>query len=374
MTRMIRAAVLETVGSEFAITDVELDDPRPEEIVIRVVAAGVCGTDIHVQHGGIPFPLPGVVGHEGAGIVETVGSSVTSVAPGDKVLMTFTSCGHCRNCLTAHPAYCESFLPLNLLGGRRSDGSTTIHRDGEELNAHFFAQSSFATYVLADERGVTRVPDDADLELLAPLGCGIQTGAGAVFNTLKPEPGTTMVIFGAGAVGLSAAMAAALSPVAHIVVVDIVQSRLELALELGATHTVDSRSESVTEVVKEITAGRGADYAIDATGVRAVIQSAIDILTPLGTVVSIGAPPPGTTAEVDVNFILNGRRYVGVTEGDSIPQVFLPALVELVQSGRMPLQKLVRGFEFSQINEAAAAITSGEVVKPVLRFSDQQTV
>ena len=128
MSRDIRAAVLDGVGSEFAITAVQLANPQPHEIIVRVVAAGVCGTDIHVQHGGIPFPLPGVVGHEGAGIVEQVGTSVTSVVPGDKVLMTFTSCGACRNCLTAHPAYCEQFLSLNLLGGRRSDGSATLRR------------------------------------------------------------------------------------------------------------------------------------------------------------------------------------------------------------------------------------------------------
>lgn len=370
MSRDIKAAVLDGVGSEFAIADVRLADPQPHEVVVRVVAAGVCGTDIHVQHGGIPFPLPGVVGHEGAGIVEHVGTSVTSVVPGDKVLMTFTSCGACRNCLTAHPAYCEQFLSLNLLGGRRSDGSATLSRGDEELNAHFFAQSSFATYVLADERGVTRVPQDADLEVLAPLGCGIQTGAGAVFNVLQPSPGTTIVIFGAGAVGLAAVMAAALSPVANIIVVDLVTARLDLAREVGATRTVNSDVEDITDVVHRVTEGRGADYAIDATGVARVVEIAASTLTPLGTVVSIGAPAPGTTVSMDVNFMLNGRRYVGVTEGDSIPQVFLPALVELVRQGRMPLEKLIRRYPFDRINEATTAIASGQVVKPVLTFHD----
>jgi aryl-alcohol dehydrogenase len=287
---------------------------------------------------------------------------------GDKVLMTFTSCGVCRNCLTAHPAYCERFLSLNLLGGRRSDGSVTIHRGEEELNAHFFAQSSFATYVLADERGVTRVPPDADLELLAPLGCGIQTGAGAVFNVLRPAPGTTLVIFGAGAVGLAAVMAATLSPVANIIVADLVDARLHLARDLGATRTVNSNDEDVADVVRRVTEGRGADYAIDATGVAKVVEVAASILTPLGTVVSIGAPAAGTAVCMDVNYMLNGRRYVGITEGDSVPQVFLPALVDLVRQGRMPIEKLIRKYPFDQINEAATAIASGEVVKPVLTF------
>ncbi|MEZ3162165.1 NAD(P)-dependent alcohol dehydrogenase [Microbacterium sp. BWT-B31] len=345
-------------------------DPQPHELIVRVVAAGVCGTDIHVQHGAIPFPLPGVVGHEGAGVVESVGSAVTSVAPGDKVLMTFTSCGACRNCLTAHPAYCERFLTLNLLGGRRADGSATLRRGDQELNGHFFAQSSFATHVLADERGVIRVPHDADLEMLAPLGCGIQTGAGAVFNVLRPAPGTSMVIFGAGAVGLAAVMAAALSPVADIIAVDLVAARLELAEELGATCTVDSSVQDIAEVVKRVTDGRGADYAIDATGVASVVETAASILTPLGTVVSIGAPAPGTTVAMDVNFMLNGRRYVGVTVGDSMPQVFLPALVELVRTGRMPLHKLMRTYDFTAINDAAQAMASGQVVKPVLTFAE----
>lgn len=364
----IQAAVLDGIGSDFTIAEVDLADPQPHEIVVRVVAAGVCGTDIHVQHGGIPFPLPGVVGHEGAGIVERVGSAVRSVSPGDKVLMTFTSCGTCHNCRTAHPAYCEQFLSLNLLGGRRADGTATLRRGDEDLNAHFFAQSSFASYVLADERGVTRVPQDADLAVLAPLGCGIQTGAGAVFNVLRPEPGTSLVIFGAGAVGLAAVMAAALSPAANIVVVDLVDTRLTLARELGATRTIIPGVEDVASVVDRVTEGRGADYAIDATGVVSVVETAASILTPLGTVVSIGAPAPGSTVNLDVNFMLNGRRYIGVTEGDSIPQVFLPALVELVRSGRMPLHKLTRQYPFTEINGAAQAIASGEVVKPVLTF------
>lgn len=368
MTIAVDAAVLRAVGSDFEITAVELDEPRPGEVLVRMVASGVCGTDVGVQHGHIPFPLPGVVGHEGAGIVEVVGSAVTSVTPGDKVLLSFTSCGSCRNCRTAHPAYCEKFLPLNLLGGRRDDGSTTIHENGAELNAHFFAQSSFSTLVLADERGVTRVGDDADLELLAPLGCGVQTGAGTVLNILRPEPGTSLVVLGAGAVGLSAVMAAALTGVAQIVVVDIVPSRLELALEVGATHVFNSKEVDLAAALDELSGGRGIDYVIDATGVSALIETAIAALTPRGVIASIGAPAPGTTVALDINFMLNGRQYIGVTEGDSNPQVFLPALVDLIQQGRFPLHKLVRYFDFAEINQAVAGIRDGSIIKPILRF------
>lgn len=367
MPTQTTAAVVRAAGEPFELAEVELDDPRPDEVLVRLVAAGMCGTDVHVQHGRIPFPLPGIVGHEGAGIVERVGAEVTSVKPGDKVLLTFTSCGVCRNCRTGHPAYCEQFLPMNLLGGRRADGSTTVHEGQTELHAHFFAQSSFAQYAIADERGVTKVSDAADLSILAPLGCGIQTGAGAVLNVLKPEPGTSLVVFGVGAVGLSAIMAAALSGSTRIIAVDVVPSRLELALELGATHAFDSRSVDVAAELLALT-GRGVDYAIDATGVTSVLATAVQVLAPYGTAAAIGVPAPGSTVDVDVNFLLNGRRLIGITEGDSNPQVFLPALVDLVVAGRFPLERLITQYPFEEINEAAAGISDGTVIKPVLQF------
>lgn len=370
MATITTAAIIESIGSEFALTEVELDDLQPHEVLVRVVAAGVCGTDMHVQGGGIPFPLPGVVGHEGAGVVEAIGSAITTVEPGDQVLMSFTSCGTCRNCRTAHPALCDEFLSLNLLGGRRADGSCTVSRNGEGLNAHFFAQSSFAHRAIADERGLTKVPKSADLTQLAPLGCGIQTGAGAVFNVIRPMPGDTVVIFGAGAVGLAAAMAAALSPATQIVVVDLVDARLKIAREIGATRVVNSAIEDVADVVTELTGGRGADAVIDATGVIGVLEGGPGLVAPGGVIASIGAPPPGVTVALDVNYMLNGRRYIGITEGDAVSQVLLPALVELMEQGRFPVEKLIRHYDFTNINEAAKDLTSGAVVKPVLLFPD----
>jgi aryl-alcohol dehydrogenase len=361
------AAVLPGTGEPFTLQDVTVDDPRPDEVLVRVVAAGVCGTDLGVQSGHIPFPLPGVLGHEGAGVVEAVGSAVTSVRPGDKVLMTFTSCGQCANCLAGHPAYCETFLPRNLLGGTRADGSATVRGREGDLNAHFFAQSSFATHALADERSVTVVSPDADLSVLAPLGCGVQTGAGAVFNILQPAPGSSIAVLGAGAVGLSAVMAAALTSARRIIVADLVDSRLELARELGATHVINSGRTDLEEGLTGPTGGRGVDYAVETTGSARVLEAGVRALAPMGTIGVIGAPTPGTTAAFDVNFLLNGRRIVGITEGDSVPQLFLPALVELVMQGRFPLEKLIRRYRFSEINDAAAAAKSGEVLKPVLQ-------
>jgi aryl-alcohol dehydrogenase len=368
MSQQVKAAVLHGTGQAFQIEDVELDAPRPDEVLVRMVSSGVCGTDIGVQAGHIPFPLPGVLGHEGAGIVEETGSNITTVKPGDKVLLSFTSCGHCRNCRLGHPGYCREFLGRNLLGGRRSDGSTTLYQNGTELNGHFFAQSSFSTYALADERGVTKVPESADLSLLAPLGCGIQTGAGAILNVLKPEPGTSLAIFGAGAVGLAALMAARLTGAEKIIVIDIVPSRLELARELGATDVVDSKDVDIAEVLSDLTDGWGIDSAVEATGNTHVFSSAVKALAPLGSIAAIGAPAAGSTVEVDVNFLLNGRRILGITEGDSTPQLFLPALANLISEGRFPLQKLVKHYDFADINTAADGIKDGSVLKPVLQF------
>ncbi|MGW0763318.1 alcohol dehydrogenase catalytic domain-containing protein, partial [Streptomyces sp. NPDC002814] len=240
MSITTRAAVVESGGAPFTLSDVVLDEPGPHEALVRMVATGLCHTDLGVASGGLPFPLPGVLGHEGAGVVEAVGAAVTGVAPGDHVLLSFTSCGGCRNCRGGHPAYCATWLPLNLIGGRRADGSSTVSRGGEPLGGHFFGQSSFAERALADERSLVKVDADVPLDSIAPLGCGVQTGVGAVWNVLKPVTGSTVVVLGAGAVGLSAVMAAALTPATTIIAVDKVGERLSLAKELGATHTVDA--------------------------------------------------------------------------------------------------------------------------------------
>ncbi|MHC5906922.1 NAD(P)-dependent alcohol dehydrogenase [Streptomyces sp. S6] len=357
MPRTTRAAVVESGGAPFTFSAVTLDDPRPHEAVVRMVAAGLCHTDLGVAGGGLPFPLPGVLGHEGAGVVEAVGSAVTSVAPGDHVVLSFTSCGECRNCRGGHPAYCADWLPMNLIGGRRADGSATVTRDGEELGGHFFGQSSFAERALVDERSLVRVDPEVPLASIAPLGCGVQTGVGAVWNVLKPEAGSTVAVLGAGAVGLSAVMAAALSPATEIIAVDRVPERLELARELGATHTLSD--------VRELT---GVDGAVETTGSTAVLRAGVDALAPRGTVVVVGAPPFGTEVALDVNGLLTGKRVVGLTLGDSETQSLVPTLVELVKSGRMPLEKLIGTYAFDDIGQAAKDMTEGRTVKPVLVF------
>jgi aryl-alcohol dehydrogenase len=364
-----RAAVVEHPGAPFTVQDVTLDEPRPDEVLVRLVAAGLCHTDLGVQAGGIPFKLPGVLGHEGAGIVERVGAAVTSVAPGDKVLLSFTSCGRCAACRGGHPAYCDTWLPSNLITGTRDDGSPTITRDGAAIGGHFFGQSSFATHALADERSIVKVSPDTDLELLAPLGCGVQTGFGSVWHILRPEPGSTLAVFGTGAVGLAALLAARLLPLSAIIAIDRVPERLALAADLGATHTINADTDDVATTLLSITSGRGVDNSVETTARPAVLRTAVDTLAARGTVAVIGAPPAGTEVALDVQGLLTGKRVIGVTLGDAEPQTLIPQLVALHRAGRLPLDRLVKHYTLDELDAAAQDMHEGRTIKPVIRFA-----
>ncbi|WP_055713820.1 NAD(P)-dependent alcohol dehydrogenase [Streptomyces torulosus] len=369
MSTTTRAAVVESGGAPFTLSEVVLDQPGPGEALVRMVAAGLCHTDLGVASGALPFPLPGVLGHEGAGVVEAVGPGVTSVEPGDHVVLSFTSCGSCRNCRDGHPAYCATWLPLNLIGGRRADGTSTISRDGQDLGGHFFGQSSFAERALVDERGLVKVDPDVPLDSIAPLGCGVQTGVGAVWNVLEPRAGSTLLVLGAGAVGLSAVMAAALTPATTVIAVDKVAGRLELAKELGATHTVNaSEVADIAEAVMEITGGQGVDGAVETTGSVFVLRKGVDALAARGTLVIVGAPPFGTEVSLDVNGMLGGKRVVGLTLGDNEIQTAIPVLVQLVKDGKLPLERLISRYKFEDIDRAVAEMSDGTSIKPVLTF------
>ncbi|RPF38731.1 NAD(P)-dependent alcohol dehydrogenase [Streptomyces sp. TLI_185] len=368
MSIITRAAVVESGGAPFTLADVELDEPGPHEAIVRMVATGLCHTDLGVASGGLPFPLPGVLGHEGAGVVEAVGPAVNGIAPGDHVVLSFTSCGECRNCHGGHPAYCATWLPLNLIGGRRADGTSTISRDGTPLGGHFFGQSSFAERALVDERSLVKVDADVPLESIAPLGCGVQTGVGAVWNVLKPVTGSTIVVLGAGAVGLSAVMAAALTPATRIVAVDKVGERLSLAKELGATHTVNVGEADLGEALAEITGGQGADGVVETTGSVTVLRQGVDALAARGTLVVVGAPPFGSEVALDVNGLLGGKQVVGLTLGDAETQTFIPSLVQLVKEGRLPLHRLISTYPFADIDQAVRDMGAGKAIKPVLTF------
>ncbi|HEX4002566.1 MAG TPA: NAD(P)-dependent alcohol dehydrogenase [Candidatus Acidoferrales bacterium] len=367
----ITAAVVEKTGAPFVLHELELDAPRADEILVRIVAVGICQTDVHVRDRLQPTSLPAVLGHEGSGIVEEVGAAVTYVKPGDRVVLSYDSCGQCRFCLGGRNSYCEQAMPINF-GGSRLDGTNALHRAGHggrhDVHGHFFGQSSFATHALATERNVVRAPDDLPLELLGPLGCGLQTGAGAVLNSLRVPAGASIAILGTGAVGLAAVMAARFAGANPIVGVDLVPSRLALASEFGATHTIDARKEDIRKRIAEIT-GSGVDYALEITAQPEMLALAVDILAPCGTAGQIGGGIPGAKAAIGMSRLLLGRSVRGIIQGDSIPRVFIPKLIEMYRRGQFPFDRLVRFYDFAQINQAVADAASGETIKPILRVA-----
>lgn len=281
----VEAAVARTIRQPLTVEKLDLDALRPDEVRVRMVASGVCHTDAVVRDGIYPTPLPAVLGHEGSGIVEAVGSQVTTTKPGDHVVLCAAYCGKCDRCRSGEMAYCEHVFAQDF-GGRRRDGTTALSAGQEVVSSHFFGQSSFATYANVVENSIVVVDPDARLELLGPLGCGLNTGAGTVLNELRAEAGSSLAIFGTGAVGSGALMAAAVAGCTTIVAVDLHDSRLTLARELGATHTINSKKEDVGARLKAITGGKGINYAVDTTAVPAVLRQAADALALRGTLVT----------------------------------------------------------------------------------------
>ncbi|GEK48228.1 alcohol dehydrogenase [Bisbaumannia pacifica] len=359
----IHAAVTPAQGEAFSFETVDLAEPGGGEIRVRLVATGVCHTDAVAWELGIaPFPI--VLGHEGAGVVEAVGAGVSTLAVGDHVVLSFAHCGHCDRCLTGHPTVCADFNELNF-GGRMDDGGHRLSRDGEAL-ATFFGQSSFASHAVVKAGNAVKVDPEVDLALLGPLGCGIQTGAGTVLNRLKPGVETSLVVYGGGAVGLSAVMAARLVGCRQIIAVDVLEERLALARELGATHVLNGKSEDVVERVREITAG-GSDYAVETTGVPAVVRQSLQALRPLGVSAIVGVTPQ-VTLDVHQDLMAEGKSMIGVIEGDAVPRVFIPQLVAHYKAGRFPFDRLVTFYEFADIHRAFEDSKRGTAVKPVLRM------
>jgi aryl-alcohol dehydrogenase len=356
----VRAAVVERQGGPFELRELEVGPLRDDEVLVRVAASGICHTDLICRDQWLPTPLPAVLGHEGAGVVEAVGARVTEVSPGDRVGMSYDFCGVCDACARGFPVYCHAFFEHNFAASRPADGSCVLG----DVHAHFFGQSSFATHAVARERNVVRLPDDVPLEIAAPFGCGIQTGAGAVLNALRPPRGSSFAVFGAGAVGLAAIMAARVAGCGRIVAVDLRPNRLELAREVGATETVDA---SVQDPVATI--GSTVDFTLEATGSPVALRQAIDVLAPLGTCGIVGAPALGTEASFDVTFVMTAGRVIrGIVEGESRPKEFLTQLFGLWRRGELPVDRMMQFYDFDEINRAAHDAESGEVIKPVLRI------
>src|SRR5579863_5880028 len=363
----IKAAVVREKSGPFVIDALELCEPRADELVVRVVASGMCQTDLHGRDGYFASPYPAVYGHEGAGAIHAVGSGVRDFAPGDHVVMSYPWCGACANCRDRQTNHCLHGRKLKM-AGTRLDDTTLLSKNGAPVYSAFFQQSSFGTFALTQVRWAVKVRKDAPLEQLGPLACSGQTGAGAVLNVMRPNPGDGIVIFGVGAVGLSALMAAKIAGCDPIVAVDVHTHRLELAQELGATCTIDYKScPDVVATIRKFT-GSGVRYAADTSAVPLVLRQAIEALMPGGTCVLLGSAPKGTDASFEMPFLQQGRNVRGVVQGDSVPKEFIPKLVDLVVAGKFPIERMIKFYDFADINLAAQESSAGIAIKPVLRM------
>jgi aryl-alcohol dehydrogenase len=362
----IKAAVIRETGGAFSLEQLELSDPRDDEVVVRIVGVGICGTDLGAVHGHLPIPAPpSVFGHEGAGIVEKVGARVTKVKPGDHVVLAWDYCGTCTACKVGAELYCLNFF-LHNFHGARPDDSPTLRKGDEIIHGCFFCQSSFADFALANERNVVKVPDDVPLEVVAPMGCGIMTGAGAVMNALRPKPGSSIAVFGTGTVGMSAVMAAQVVGCTTIIAVDVNPDRLKMAKELGATHIVNAGEVDPVETILEITGG-GVEFTLECVGDPKVLRQAVDVLPRLGVCGLLGVVPPGTEVSLNMDLIMNGRTVKGILGGDAVADLFIPKLVELYKQGRFPFDRMITYYPFDDINQAVKDMAEGRVIKPVLR-------
>lgn len=360
----IQAAVSRDARRPPELETLEIEEPRAGEVLVRMVATGICHTDINV-HERDRTPKPVVLGHEGAGIVERIGPDVTRLVPGDRVILSANFCGECPSCRVNAHSYCYELMPRNF-GGRRMDGSTPLSQEGTPINARFFGQSSFATYSLADERSAVKAPEDLPLELLGPLACGVMTGAGSVINSLAVRPGQSIAIFGAGAVGLSAVMAARIVGATRIIALDIVPARLDLARELGATDVIDTSSGGAAQVIRQLTR-HGVDFTFNTTRSAEIFAQAMESLAPRGVAGFVGAPVGPWTPDL-FQILSGGRTLRGIIGGDSSPGAFIPLLMEYYRQGRLPFDRLIRCYPFAEIDRAFSDCEHGTTIKAVLRM------
>lgn len=361
----IKAAVSRAGVNHPVLEDLELEDPRADEVRVRIVATGICHTDLACHEGmGMPIPRPIVLGHEGAGIVDAVGGGVTGLATGDHVVISGASCGECPKCRAGRPTYCRDAMRLTF-GGARSDGSSPLSRAGEPVHGMFFAQSSFATHVISPARSVVKIPEDVPLHLMGPLGCGIITGAGSVLEAFRLRPGESIAVFGVGSVGLAAVMAARLAGASCIAAIDISMERLRLAQELGATVAIPASTAS-TALLREIEPD-GFTYTVNTTNAAEVFTLAADCLGTEGTAGFVTRPSSPWSPNV-ASLLAHGRKVQGILGGSAAPQIFIPILIEYWRQGRFPFDRLIGVFPFEEIDRAWEACKQGTVVKPVLRI------
>ena len=368
----ILAAVASASDSPFAVTALKLKAPAGNEIRVKIVATSVCHTDVMTKGKALcAFPI--VLGHEGVGIVDALGADVAGFDIGDHVILSYDYCGHCPQCENHKPSYCSEHGSLNF-SGTRPNGEKT-HRspgsDAADIHGSFFQQSSFATYALSHASNTIKVDKALPLAMLAPLGCGVQTGAGTVLNSLRVEADSSIAVFGCGCVGLSAIMAAKIAAAKNIIAVDINPTRLDMATQLGATHTVSPTDfddpKTMVWHIQSISQRSGCHYAIDTTGIPGVLRQAFDCCGPLGVTAMIAPGVPGTEVSIEMLGLLPGKSLRGVVQGDSESKTFIPQLIEYWQQGKFPFDRLISKFNgIENIETAANAMSAGEVIKPVV--------
>jgi aryl-alcohol dehydrogenase len=365
MTTNALAAIARQPGGPLTIEGITLSNLQPGELLVRIVGVGLCHTDLAFAGSLQLMKPPAIFGHEGSGVVERLGEGVSVLAIGDHVVLTFISCGECRRCCEGKPSYCLSFAQMNY-GGRRPDGTSTASIGETAASANFFGQSSFATYAVANQRNAIKIDKGLPLELMGPLGCGVQTGAGAIMRSLACERKSSVLILGGGAVGLSAVLGAVVQGCTTIIVVEPKAPRREMALQLGATHTLDPIGIDLAQNVRAILP-EGTDYAFDTTGLPDIIRSAISCLAPNAKFGLVGISSPDGTLSVPLNVMIgSGFSFVGIIEGDSDPKEFIPEMTDLYRNGQFPFDKLITTYRFDQINQAIADQLAGKCIKPVM--------
>jgi aryl-alcohol dehydrogenase len=363
----IKAAVVHQPRGNFVIERLQLSDPNDDEVLVRIAAAGICHTDLAGRDMHLPVPPPpSVFGHEAAGVVERVGARVTKVKPDDHVVLAWDYCGTCSSCKSGRPLSCLNFF-LHNFHCSRPDGTPTLHKGDQVIHGSFFSQSSFADFALANERNVIKVPENVPLEKLAPLGCGVMTGAGAVMNSLHPRPGSSVAVFGVGNVGMSAVLAAVVCGCTTIIAVDVHPNRLKMAKEFGATHAINAAEADPVHAILDITGG-GVQFSLECVGNPKVFRQAVDVLPRLGVCGLTGVVPPDTEVSLNMDLLMNARALMGILGGDAIPDLFIPKLIELNRQGRFPFDRMIAYYPFDEINRAVEDMEKGRVMKPVLRM------
>lgn len=374
--KRILAAVARGAKDPLTVENVFLSQPKTNEVLVRLVSTGICHTDIHTKgHGFCSFPS--VLGHEGTGIIEQLGTEGSSrgLKVGDHVVMSYASCGSCTSCDQAKPSYCLSHGELNF-SCTRADGTTTIEGDsGEQVHGSFFQQSSFATHALATTSNVIKVEHDVPLAPLAPLGCGAQTGAGAILNSFNVKNGSDVLVVGCGAVGLSSVMASAhIASAKRVIAVDTNESRTKLAMDVGATDVLhlqrDTTSEEFVQFVMDATSGRGVQYAVDTSGRPDAMANASKCLSPMGIIGMVAPGGPGATVSLECLTMLAGKSFRGIVQGDSVAHTFIPELIGHWQAGRFPFEKYITEYHsLDSINQAIQDMGTGTTIKPVVHIS-----